>query len=185
MTDPQVTPVAEHLLGAFLERVAYSRAFRDDHGQPPTLAAKVHHMRSIIQARIVHDDRYSLSPLFVETGRVEIEDRETGDRYLLRSESTVTIERFKGRQKEALFDSTKYLNSNVLMLIYKFHKQGLDLSLAGTRFEIGKIRLEATGVPTFLGTWLFSMGAETFDQDDVDGFEDLRDLDEPEEGDGK
>lgn len=177
MQKAQLDPMADVLVQAYLATAAHSRQFQDEYGQPPTLIANVHHMRSITQAMVNRSGRFTLREPYIEFGRVEITDGLNDHRYLLRSEAAVTIERNK-RPKEALFDSTVYIVSEVVLLVYRFHKAGMDLSVAGTHHENGRLRLEASGIPTYIGTWPFSMGGPPFDQGQADPFEDLGQLDD-------
>lgn len=152
MNKTQLDPVADVLIAAYLETASYSREFRDEHDQPPTMLAKVHHMRSIVQATLTANDRFDLGASYVEFGRVEFEDLTVGKRYLLRSDGALSIEQ-KMLQRDAMFETASYLTSDVVLLIHTFHKTGLDLSVAGTRHTLGSKRLVATGRPTFVSTW--------------------------------
>ena len=176
MDTTRLDPLAEILIPAFLDVPTYSRRFRDEHGQPPTAAAKVHHMRSVAQAMVNASDRLMLAEPYTEFGRVEVEDTELDRTYLIRSDSAVTIER-RLRQDAALFDSAKYLDTEIVLLVFKFHAGGLDLSEAGTRRKAGRYRLEPTGVPSYVGTWPYSLGGPSpFDQGSTDAFDDLGDI---------
>ena len=179
MTRAQLDSIAEILIQAHRETLSYSQAFLDEYGQPPTVMAKRHQLRSIIQAIMNQDDRFLLGDRYAEYGRVEIEDKLLRCRYLLRSDSAVKIEH-SIRHQEALFDSTKYIASEVILLVYKFHTQGLDLALAGTEYALeGRSRLEASGVPTFIGTWLYRPDESApFDQREIETFRHLGDLEE-------
>lgn len=134
-------------------------------------------MRSIAQAHLTRSERFVLAAPFVEYGRVEFLDADHDINYLLRSESAVEIERVKC-QREALFDSTPYLESETVLLVFRFHDDGLDLSLAGTRHREGRLRLEATGSPTLVGTWSYVSddSPRPFDQGQIDPFSDLGDM---------
>jgi len=182
----QLDPVADILIAAYLETASYSRRFRDEHDQPPTLLSKVHHMRSVAQATLNSSDRYDLGAMFVEFSRVEFEDGNTGRRYLLRSDGALAIER-KMRQRETIFDAAMYLDSPVALLVYNFHKVGLDLSVAGTRQAVGSKRLEPTGTPTFIAMWPYANGdtPSAFDQGKGDPFGELGGVEDlGEEGEG-
>jgi hypothetical protein len=175
-------PIAEMLIPAHLETLVHSRVFRDDHGSPPTRIEKAHYMRSVVQAMANESDRFTLHPEFSEFGRVQIEDAETGCCYLLRSDSAAAIERAKSQG--VLFDSTQYLRSDVVLLVFSFHKNGLDLSVTGTQAKRGRKHLEATGEPTYMGTWRYSSDAPGFNQGDQDEFTDLNEDEDEEGGDG-
>jgi len=171
----QLEPVAEILVQAYLDTTSYSRQFHDDYDQPPTQMAKVHHMRSITQAMVNKSDRLSLAEPYIEFSRVEILDADTDRRYLLRSDGATVIERhFK--QREALFDATPYITSDITMVVYRFHRNGLDLSVTGARHKAGKVHLEASGIPVYIATWPYSVGTPPFDQGGDDPFGDLGDL---------
>src|SRR4051812_28466568 len=119
MDQAQLDPIAEILVQSYLDTVSYRRLFRDEHGQPPTVAAQVHHLRAVAQAMVNRDDRFLLGEEYVEFGRVEITDRASTDCYLLRSDGAVTIEQHKQKQREALFNSALYLRTDVILLVYK------------------------------------------------------------------
>ena len=163
MNAQELEPVALLMNDAYLATWAYSSSFHDEYDQPPTLAAKVHHMRSIIQAGLQKSDRYALGADYAEFGRVLFTDGETDTVYLLRSGSAVSIEQEK--RQGALFDARRYLTSDVTMVVYRFHRDGLDLSITGTRHERKRTHLEASGAPTFVATWPYAAGDHpAFDQ---------------------
>ncbi len=178
MDRDQLTPLAEILVPAYLDTAGYSQQFREDHGVPPTLFAKVHHMRSIVQARVTTGEMFTLEPAYSEFGRVQVSDTDARC-YLLRSNGAVTIEQAK--RQESLFDAAKFLRSDVTLVVYHFHDAGMDLSVAGTRRRSGSQRLEPSGTPMFVGTWPYSTGGPLpFDQGEGDAFDELGDL--PDEG---
>jgi hypothetical protein len=184
MDRPQLSPIADVLADSYLDALGYSHRFLVEHGQPPTLAAKVHHMRSVTQSMINHSEQYTLGTQSIEFGRVEIGDTTTGRCYLLRSDGAVKIERHMS-QRETLFPAAQYLASAVVLLIYRFHRAGLDLSVAGTKHQVGKRRLEISGQPTFVGMWAWSTdGPSPFDQGFEDPFGDIGDLGEGDTGEG-
>lgn len=170
MDHAQLTPLAGILIDSYLGTASYSRHFRDEYGQPPTTAAKAHHLRSIAQAQAHGHDRYDLDPSYVEFGRLALKDNETGHDYLVRSEGAITIEA-GFHQREALFPTARYIASPVNLVAYKFHREGLDLSITGTKGVIGRRRLAADGVPVYIATWPYFHssatppgGDSTFDQ---------------------
>lgn len=184
MDPTDLDPAAQMFVAAYLDTASHSRQFRDEHGEPPTLFAKIHHMRSIIQTAVNKSDRFKLDPDYSEFGRVQFRDDTTGHWYLLRSNSAVAIERAKTQC--SLFDPSKYLSSEVVLLVQAFHKDGMDLSLAGTRQQIGRKRLEASGIPDFVGTWPYSTGdSSAFNQGEEDAFGELGDLPETGQGDSE
>jgi hypothetical protein len=172
------------MIDAYLATAEYRHTFTVEFDLPPTLAARAHHMRSVMQARIKADDRYALHQSYAEFGRVQFTDREHDQVFLLRSQSAVTIEHSRA-QRERLFDSLEYLNSDVLMIVYEFESGTLNLSVAGTRRVSKRKRLEATDEPTFVGSWPFTpTETSPFDQSERDLFDELEDADEGETGDG-
>ena len=101
---------------------------------------------------------------------------------MLRSSSTVAIEDHK-RSQGSLFDAPAvYISSPVVLLVYKFHELGLDLSVAGTRLKNGKGRLEPSGPLNFIAMWPYTFGGptRTFDQSlHDDPFGDVGGLENP------
>jgi hypothetical protein len=182
MREQQLAPVAGMMIDAYLATAEYRHTFATEHGLPPTLASRAHHMRSVMQARIRDDGRYALHAEYAELGRVQFTDREHDQVFVIRSESAVAIERRKA-QREALFNSIEYLKSDVLMIVYEFALQDLSLSIAGTRRVADRKRLEQTGDATFVGLWAFTpTDTPAFDQNERDRFDDLEQDDEAETG---
>jgi hypothetical protein len=181
VNQEQLAPVADILIPAYLGTASYSKQFNRDYGQPPTLMAKVHHMRSIAQASLNQTDRFLLAEPFVEFGRVQFDDTEHDRSYLLRSESAIEIERVT-KQRESLFDPSHYLVSPIVLLVYRFHKNGLDLSVAGAKHAADRVKLEISGTPTYIATWPYTLESSTtissFDQGAEDAFSDLGDMNE-------
>lgn len=178
----ELDPLAEILVQSYLDTASYSRQFKDDYDQPPTVAAKAHHLRSIAQSLVNKHDQLELSPEYVEFGKLEVTDSGTGRSFLVRSNGAVTIER--GRQS-ALFDAARYIASPVTLVVYKFHQLGMDLSVTGTRQECSRRRLLASGLPIYVATWMFaSSGGPTFDQGGGDPFGDVGEVIDPDEGTG-
>lgn len=164
-------PFAKMLVPAYLDTAAYSRWFRDEYGTPPTQFEKIHHLRSIVGAKVNQAERYDLGEAFTEYGRVEITDEETGHQFLLRSVGAVSVEQAKAQGR--LFTTT-YLRSAVTLLVYRFHRDGLDLAIAGTRQLMGKQRLEPSGPPIPVGTWALTLDTGTrFEQGAADAFGEL------------
>lgn len=174
MTENDLKPLARLLLLAYAATAAYSRNFKDEHGSPPSQHAKVHHLRSVVQALTRREDRFELDPDFVEFGRVLIVDRKTKRQYLLRSASMVAIER--ARRELTLFDTIKLIKSDVTLLVYAFTALGLELAVAETIQRPGKSRLLAGHPPQHVGIWTYDVDDEqtaAFDQDSVDDFDEL------------
>ncbi|TQK73346.1 hypothetical protein [Nocardioides sp. SLBN-35] len=193
MHKDRLGPVAQHLLASYDDTGSYSRQFSDEHGSPPSLMAKVHHMRSVIQARFVNDSNYELGSRYLDYGRVEFADLETGDRYLLKSSRAVAIETATARQQASLFPITNLIRpSDIKVVVYQFQRHGLNLSLApaGTRGRSEKVYV--ADAPVLIGTWAYQPAdddtaeqTKPFDQDARDTFGDLGDLGHDEEAGGR
>jgi hypothetical protein len=169
MREEQLHPVAGMMIDAYLAVDEYRHSFTEAYGLPPTLVAKVQHMRSIMQARLNDDGRYVLHPKYAEFGRVQFTDREHDQVFLLRSQAAVTIER--GKHQLHLFDpnSAEHLKSDVLMVVYEFESDALSLSMTGTWHAADRTRLEPTGVPAFVARWPFTpTEIPPFDQSERD-----------------
>lgn len=175
MIDKQtLDPVATILLGANLDTVGYSQQFKDDHGGPPTVMAKSHHLRSCLQAKIRDDKTFDLDPEYSEYGRVQFSPAGGGQTFLLRGTRAVSIENAK--DPLVLFDDRQYLQSPVVLVAFMFHSDGLDLYVAGTRRRVGRRRLEPSGEMHFIATWPYTADAtRPFDQGIMDSFDDLAD----------
>lgn len=145
--------------------------------------ALVHHMRSVIQGRLIADDRYELSPRYVDFGRVEVADRETGDRYLLRSSRAASIEKSTSSDQGSLFAQAPFLRrTDLTVLIYDFAADGLRLSTAAGMSPKGSSKVRIAGSPepaAFLAYEGDDDGDQgVFRQGAVDAFRDLGDLGE-------
>jgi hypothetical protein len=174
MREEQLNPVAGMMIDSWLATGEFRLTFADDYGLPPTVAARAHVMRSVMQAKLKDHDRYSLHPSYAELGRVQFTDRDLDQDFLLRSQSAFTIEH--GKTHPQLFDSIEYLKSDVLMLVYDFTSADLSLSITGTRHAANRTRLEPTAEPTFVGRWSFIAPTDTpppFDQSERDLFDEL------------
>jgi hypothetical protein len=188
MTSTLTTPVdptpfdaiAELMHSSYADTAGYSRDFLRQYQRPPTTMAKAHHFLSVLQAELDLDTRFRLGLDYSEYGRVQYQS-ELGQLFLVRSHSAVTIE---AEKRQGVLFSETYIESPVTLLIHKFHQDGLDLSVAGTKQGEGR-RLEASGVPMYMGTWPYgATGAPPppFDQGEGDDFGDVGDIGE--EGDG-
>lgn len=121
--------------------------------------AKVHHLRSVAQARLAQDERYELRPLYAEFGRVQCLDRETGAEFVLRSASAVRIETEKGSPGTTpLFNAEPFkILSPVRLLINEFTEDGLRLSEASSVVQgNGRTRLQLRGEVRFIGLWPYT-----------------------------
>ncbi len=180
MEKDRLDKIAKHLTAAYLDTAVYRRQFLDDHGSPPSLMAKIHNMRSAVQAALARDDRYELQSSYAEYGRVQFAEVATGDEFLLRSATAVKIEESKFEQLELVTNLTQVNPSGVHLLVYSFSKEGVCLSITGTVQRNGQRRLEAAGTPTFMGVWPYLPDdvSSSFDQNEIDAFDDLGDLGE-------
>ena len=176
MDREQLHPMAEILIQAYLDTLVYSRQFRDQYRYPPTTASKAHHLRSIAQAMVYRDGRFVLETEYLEHGRLGFSLSESEQRYLVRSQSAVAIEANKAQGQ--LFDATKCIKSEVVLVIYKFHENGLDLSIAATQQREDRKRLQASGPPSYVSTWPYSTDGSPspFDQGGLDPFAELGEL---------
>lgn len=171
MDRAELDPIAEILLQSYLGTATYSRSFNDEHQQPPTVAAKAHHLRSVAQALINQNNRLELDPEYAEFGRLAFVDHLTGQSFLVRSNAAVTIE---GGVQARLFDLNPYLTSVVTLLVYRFQESGLDLSYSGTRQVRGRRRLVPSGAPEYVGTWPYTTSTPPpFDQGPGAAWDDL------------
>ncbi len=165
-------------MSGYLDALAYSRQFMDDHGAPPSLMAKVHHMRATVQAALSEDDSYDLHSSYTEYGRVQFSETATGDEFLLRSAATVKIEEAKYEQLELITGLTRVNRSGVLLLVYQFSREGVTLSIAESVQRGGRARLAAAGRPSYVGLWPYIVDGTPapFNQVADDSFDDLGDL---------
>lgn len=165
MNREQLTPAAEIILNGYSETAVYSRQFRDEHdGYPATALAKAHHMRSVIQCDFERTERFKLGTKYLQSGRVEFYDGDDERTYLLRSSKAVDIERSTASNR--LFDPNEMLRSDVVLVVYDFSDNGLQLGLAGTRFVGDTARLVATGPASTVGEWSYEAAESqpAFDQ---------------------
>lgn len=187
MEKTELDGAADHLLRGYLDVADYRRVFIDDHEFPPSLMAKIHHFRSVVMALLTRDDQFDLHDSYTDYGKVEFTDRGTGRVLLLRSAAAVQIEAtqkheqliFAGMPEPALGGST------VQLLVYRFDKHGLHLSIADTvqKKDRGQ-RLFANGTPHHVGLWPYTdSSTPPFNQDAADVFGEIGDLD-LEAGDG-
>jgi hypothetical protein len=186
MKPSQLDLIAAHMVASYNDTAIYSRAFKDDHKAPPSLMAKVHHMRSIAQARLTRDPEFDLASAYAEYGRVEFIHVPSKASYLLRSAGAVAVEKAKRPEQLALFAFARFIKpSNVSLLVYEFTREGLRLSLASAVQRPGGKRLFARGEPILLGYWPYLPDDDTtdppFNQGIGDPFEDVGDLNEGDE----
>lgn len=179
MDEQQLAPVAKHLLAAYSDTADYSRRFKDQHDDmPPSVMAKAHHMRSVAQALIGNDDWYRLSSQYAEFGRVLFTDVETGIKLLLRSSAALRMENLQtvGQMDLGISVVPVFVKSPVRLVVYEFGKEGVDLSVVGTKQQATRKRLMAAGAPIHVGSWSYTSiveSEEKFDQAARDDFKEV------------
>lgn len=190
METAQLDPVAAHLIAGYLDTQDYSLQFRDTYTTPPTLMTKVHHFRSIVQARLIEDDAYQLQPEWTDFGRVEFFDATTGDAYLLKSAGAVAIEKMKSdRAQLELMSAANLLKAaDASALIYDFDRSGLTLWIAAALRRAKGTKVYVKGDPIHAGFWPYTYGSGPdddrgvpFDQGGPDPFGDVGNLNESDE----
>jgi len=176
----QLTPLAEILVWSYLDTAIYSRQFKEEYEQPPTTMAKVHHLLAIAQAHVNKHEQLQLCPEFIEYGKLQVIDQTTKRTYLVRSSAAVAIE----DARQGVLFPRGALETPIIMVIHRFHPEGLDLSIAGTRQQPGRQRLVASGPATFVATWPFITAGPTqpFDQGQADPFGEVGPIEEEDEG---
>lgn len=176
--------VANHLIASVRDMRDFAHEFLDDHGTPPTLMAKVHHFRSVVQARLIDDEGFDLASTYVDFGRVEFVDVATKERFLLKSCGALAVEKQKNSfQQLALFEIGKLFQpTTVRVLVYEFDRSGLTLAVAPGVTRNGSVRVYVQGEPVKAGFWPFGEGEAfempAFDQDIRDPFTDVGFLNE-------
>lgn len=81
-----------------------------------------------------------------------------------------------------LFDASMLIMSKVTMIVYRFDRQGIHLSIAGTRHRPGRKHLQPSGVPSYVGSWPYTISSpHSFDQGSVDPWAELGEV----EGEGE
>jgi hypothetical protein len=186
MNATQLTPLADILVQSYNETAVYSRQFTADYGQPPTAIAKVQHLLAIAQSFVNKSDHYQLCPDYTELGKLQVVDVETGRTFLVRSNTAFGIE--DARQQILFPDELAALATPIIMVIRRFHAAGLDLSIAGTRQQLGRQRLVASGPAKFVGTWPYVPMDDTdsaFDQGAPDVFKEVGPAEEEAEDSGE
>ena len=177
MNTAQLSPIAEMIIAALHDTRSYTTGFSSEHGNPPTTMAKTHHLRSVVQALVIADDRYKLGGEYSEMGRVQILDYENGRTYQLRSALAIAVDR--ATRADTLFDSPSYIASPTVLLVYQMQPLGLDLSVAGAQHQPGRSRLEPTGPASYVDTWPYiASGSGSFDPGNRDMFDELGDIGE-------
>lgn len=180
--------MAEHLISGYLSTASYGRAFHDEHDSVPSKMARIHHMRSVIQARLTVDDRFDLSTDYIEYGKVCFTDLDNGQEYVLRSSGSVAVEQHCVGSQYSLFHiPTTRARQLPQLLIYDFFQYGLNLAVSQSRRRPGKKRLLPTGDILTIGTWAFPdidgpNGNGSFDQETRDSFDELGNFNFDEDG---
>jgi hypothetical protein len=170
MNKAALESTAKLLLSAHADKRAYQRRFLDDHGMPPTSIAAWQHFRAVVQALVLGSESLELDPAYLELGRVAFIDHNTKHSFLLRSAPALAIE-LGQQQEQQLFEVDQ---SDVHLLVFRFHTSGLDLSVADTWRKLGGRHLFATGPAVLVGTWPYTSDEpEPFDQGDDDGFDEI------------
>ena len=73
-----------------------------------------------------------------------------------------------------LFDAKVYIATDVKLVAYEFHQEGLDLFLTGCMRRRNERRLEADGKPVYVATWPYSLeDPRPFEQGQEDPFTEL------------
>lgn len=163
---------AHIMMSGYLATADYSRKFKTEWDIPPTMLAKAHYLRSVVQAQIGDSERYELHKEYVEFGRVQVTDNEMRKTFLLRSMSAVSIE--KSHSEWTLFDIKPKVD--VGLLIYRFDKPGLSLWQSATTHTNKSKRLIPRGEMHAISSWRFEdlpAASKTFDQGRIDAFDDL------------
>lgn len=186
--EQEVDPFALLMVSAYRSAAADARAFKTEWGLPPTRMDRSHRFRSIVQAQVGQSDRYYLHTEFMESGRVQVTDRDTRSSYLLRSKAALDIEAALVCRPEqlALFEGLRRQPPGLPeLLAYNFERNGMRLWSCQTKRLPDRRRLMPAGGLDFVGFWNFETvpppphGGDggVFDQGSDDPFDDLGDLD--------
>lgn len=172
MDAAELDPFARIMVSSYLATSVYSRNFGNEWGSPPTIVSKAHHFRSVVQAQVTGSARYQLGTAYMEFGRVQVADTESGRTYLIRSMPAVNIE--DSRPQLGLFPIPAAYEVN--MLVYQFEREGMRLWRCGTTQAEGRRRLIPAGELLEMGFWPFDdfgPDGSAFDQGGIDPFPDL------------
>jgi hypothetical protein len=182
MNTTQLTPLAKILLESYEETAVYSRRFNHDYGQAPTMIAKVQHLLAVAQSLVNKSERYQLCIDYADFGKLQVVDLAGGRTYLVRSKTAYGIE--DSRQQRLFPRELEALATPIIMVIHRFHSQGLDLSIAGTRQQPGRQRLVASGQASFIATWPYVVAGSgsAFEQGGYEAFRELGDIQDVETG---
>jgi len=148
--------------------------FHEEQGDLPTAAAVAQTRLSLVQVGVRRAENLELGPDYANSGRVEIRDRDTSRRLVLRSESAARIER-DIRAQESLFDSAQYQQVTEEVLIYALDSEGVDLFIAGAVRRENRQHLFVSSEPMHVGFRSFAVTSiPPFSQGEVgEAFEDL------------
>jgi hypothetical protein len=120
MEMAQVNDLAGIMLDSYDETAMYARSFVTEHDWPMTVLAKAQLFRSIVQSRVVKEDRFDLSNAYVSMGRVLVTDTTLNTDLLIRSEKALRIEQ---EQLDPTLDlDVRRVLSGVKLLVYRFSK---------------------------------------------------------------
>ncbi len=184
MLRDDLDPVARLLIRSYFGTFLYSRWFLDNFKSPPTSMDKAHTFRSIAGAKVVQHPGLELGKSWVEFGRVQITHSDSGKVFVLRSQGATTAE--QKTSAPALLDSNQYLQPPIhrpeILVVYRFGRNALALSAAGSEMRGKSARLEMSGPAVLVDTWPYSSvdddpdDSRTFHQGAADAFEDLDSL---------
>lgn len=174
MTPALFDELAETMVWSYMETAAHSRRFRDEYGQPPNSAAKTHHFRSLVQIQLDGNARFTRDPRYGDYGRIAFSDHRAEAEFLVRSARAVEINQ---ANEGELFDTSEYVSSAVIMIVFSFDANGLHLSYVATKKRTDRFRLVASGKPRSIGSWGYLLTTATsFQQGVEDPFAELGDI---------
>lgn len=140
------------MLDSYDDTATVAREFFVARDWPLTVLAKAHVFRSAVQGRVMEDERFDLNPLYMSMGRVLVTDSVLGSELLIRSHSSLKIER--DFEDEPTLDlQVGRVVSGVKLLVYKFGPAGLSLSWCESYTKSGSTRLHPDGPPIQIGHW--------------------------------
>ena len=171
----ELDPAARIIVRSYLDTSDDGVRFKERYGLPFSVAQRSQHMRTIAQAYFLAHERYQLGTEYTEFGRVQFDDLDTGQKYLLKSARGVTVE---AARQLRLWQSAEFQDSDVTLAIYRFNDEGLFLSVAKARRVPNRKQLVTLATPMEVGLWSFADSfGEPFDQRHADPFEELGDVD--------
>ncbi|QII04384.1 hypothetical protein BH93_02495 [Rhodococcoides fascians A25f] len=165
MEMAQVDDLAGMMLDSYDETAVAARNFATEHDWPMTVLAKAQLFRSIVQGRVMKDDRFVLGNAYVSMGRVLVTDTTLNTDLLIRSEKALRIE--QEHLDPTLDLDVRRVLSGVKLLVYRFSKTGLTLSWCESYAKKGSRRLFPDGAPEAIGYWP-SAAASTLNEGEFD-----------------